>query len=151
MAPVIRPAILDMRRAVLVAAYGALALGPAPAAGVYYHPRGAGASGDLASSYDYVVVGGGTAGLTVADRLSADGRTTVLVVEYGEISKRSPVHTNTHTLSLAFHHGGCLRLPDVMYLHTQGGSPIRRYVPIHIKVPRFLPRYLLRHAHTCSG
>ncbi|KAE9380933.1 GMC oxidoreductase [Stipitochalara longipes BDJ] len=38
---------------------------------------------ELNDSYDYIVVGGGTSGLTVADRLSADGTKTVLVVEYG--------------------------------------------------------------------
>ncbi|KAK8092463.1 uncharacterized protein PG998_014948 [Apiospora kogelbergensis] len=40
----------------------------------------------LRDQYDFVVLGGGTAGLTVADRLSeAFPRKTVLVVEYGEI------------------------------------------------------------------
>jgi choline dehydrogenase-like flavoprotein len=34
-------------------------------------------------SYDYVIVGGGTSGLTVADQLSEDGNTTVLVLEAG--------------------------------------------------------------------
>ncbi|KAF9876374.1 Oxidoreductase [Colletotrichum karsti] len=33
-------------------------------------------------SYDYVIVGAGTAGLTVADRLSEDGQYSVLVIEY---------------------------------------------------------------------
>lgn len=41
---------------------------------------------DVDESYDYVIVGGGTAGLTVADRLTEDGKTTVLVVEHGELS-----------------------------------------------------------------
>ncbi|KAI1169588.1 GMC oxidoreductase [Nemania sp. FL0916] len=36
-------------------------------------------------SYDYVIVGGGTSGLTVADRLSEDGKFTVLVIENGPI------------------------------------------------------------------
>ena len=31
-------------------------------------------SSDLQSSYDYVVVGGGTSGLTVADRLTESGK-----------------------------------------------------------------------------
>ncbi|KAK0668229.1 putative GMC oxidoreductase [Cercophora samala] len=34
-------------------------------------------------SYDYVIVGGGTAGLTVGDRLSESGKYSVLVIEYG--------------------------------------------------------------------
>ncbi|KAI8627089.1 GMC oxidoreductase [Xylariaceae sp. FL1651] len=42
-------------------------------------------SSTLKSSYDYVVVGAGTAGLTLADRLSADGKTTVLVIENGKV------------------------------------------------------------------
>ncbi|PGH04433.1 hypothetical protein AJ79_07090 [Helicocarpus griseus UAMH5409] len=40
----------------------------------------------LRESYDYVIVGGGTAGLTVGDRLSEDGKSTVLVIENGEFS-----------------------------------------------------------------
>ncbi|KAK0719235.1 hypothetical protein B0H67DRAFT_149205 [Lasiosphaeris hirsuta] len=40
----------------------------------------------LRSNYDFVIVGGGTSGLTVADRLSAAfPAKTVLVIEYGEI------------------------------------------------------------------
>ena len=38
----------------------------------------------LSSAYDYVVIGGGTAGLTVARRLAADTSTTVAVVEAGD-------------------------------------------------------------------
>ncbi|MCJ1266131.1 hypothetical protein MMC22_006013 [Lobaria immixta] len=37
----------------------------------------------LKSSYDFIVVGGGTSGLTVADRLTENPRTSVLVIEYG--------------------------------------------------------------------
>ena len=37
----------------------------------------------IKDTYDYIIVGGGTAGLTVADRLSEDGKFSVLVVEHG--------------------------------------------------------------------
>jgi len=43
-------------------------------------------AGLLGESYDYVIVGGGQSGLTVADRLTEDPNTTVLVIEYGELS-----------------------------------------------------------------
>ncbi|KAK2763108.1 hypothetical protein FQN54_009742 [Arachnomyces sp. PD_36] len=39
---------------------------------------------EIAEEYDYIIVGGGTSGLTVGDRLTADGENTVLVIEYGE-------------------------------------------------------------------
>jgi choline dehydrogenase len=38
-------------------------------------------------AYDYVIVGGGTAGLTVGDRLSESGKHSVLVVEYGKLGR----------------------------------------------------------------
>lgn len=38
----------------------------------------------LAATYDYVVVGGGTAGLTIARRLAANASTTVAVIEAGD-------------------------------------------------------------------
>ncbi|KAL5121353.1 hypothetical protein ACEQ8H_000821 [Pleosporales sp. CAS-2024a] len=42
---------------------------------------------DVAKEYDYIVVGAGTAGTTVADRLSENGKQTVLVVEYGRLAQ----------------------------------------------------------------
>ncbi|EKG20738.1 Glucose-methanol-choline oxidoreductase [Macrophomina phaseolina MS6] len=41
----------------------------------------------LQDSYDFVVAGGGTSGLTVADRLTEDPNITVLVIEYGPLDK----------------------------------------------------------------
>ncbi|KAK7043178.1 hypothetical protein VNI00_008532 [Paramarasmius palmivorus] len=46
--------------------------------------RGAVWTGNLAESYDYIIVGGGQAGLTVAGRLSEDSSKTVLVIEAGD-------------------------------------------------------------------
>ncbi|KAK8001594.1 oxidoreductase [Apiospora marii] len=39
----------------------------------------------LKDAYDYVIVGGGTSGLTVADRLTEHGKVTVLVIENGPL------------------------------------------------------------------
>ncbi len=49
-------------------------------------PRILNSARDVAQAYDYIIVGGGTSGLTVADRLTEDGHTSVLVIEYGQLS-----------------------------------------------------------------
>ena len=46
---------------------------------------------ELLPAYDYVIVGGGTSGLTVADRLTEDPATTVLVLEAGIFAPEADV------------------------------------------------------------
>jgi choline dehydrogenase len=45
---------------------------------------------DLHIPYDFVIIGGGASGLTVADRLTEDPSTTVLVLEYGPFDSHEP-------------------------------------------------------------
>jgi choline dehydrogenase len=45
---------------------------------------------ELRSDYDFVIIGGGASGLTVADRLTEDPTTTVLVLEYGPFDTHEP-------------------------------------------------------------
>ncbi|KAK3984280.1 pyranose dehydrogenase [Cladorrhinum sp. PSN332] len=47
------------------------------------HPTILERADDLKAEYDYIIVGGGTSGLTVADRLTENGRYSVLVLERG--------------------------------------------------------------------
>ena len=44
---------------------------------------------DVADEYDYVIVGGGTSGLTVGDRITEGGKYTVLVIENGEFHEET--------------------------------------------------------------
>ncbi|KAG4429642.1 hypothetical protein IFR05_014877 [Cadophora sp. M221] len=47
----------------------------------------------VGETYDYVIVGGGTASLTVGDRLSESGKYTVLVIEYGVLDNSTGILT----------------------------------------------------------
>lgn len=51
--------------------------------------------------FDYVILGGGTAGLVVASRLSENPRVTVAVIEAGDFERNNPNVTNTTKLGLA--------------------------------------------------
>ena len=74
---------------------------------VFGYPRGVHKSrllqhaGDVDDSYDFIIIGGGTAGLTIADRLTEDGATSVLVIEYGEL-RNIQTHSNSGTIIDAY-------------------------------------------------
>ncbi|KAM7215341.1 hypothetical protein V8F06_009298 [Rhypophila decipiens] len=57
-------------------------------------------SRDLRKSYDFIVVGGGTAGLALADRLTESKKQTVLVVEYGQFANTSDPTTIGQRMSM---------------------------------------------------
>lgn len=54
------------------------------------------------SDYDYIVIGGGTSGLAVANRLSEDPNVNVLIVEAGDSVLNNPNVTNVDGYGLSF-------------------------------------------------
>ena len=61
-----------------------------------------GATMALSKSFDYVIVGAGTSGLVVANRLSEDPAVTVAVIEPGLDQRNNPNVTDMSKFSLAF-------------------------------------------------
>jgi choline dehydrogenase-like flavoprotein len=56
----------------------------------------------LAKSFDYVIIGAGTSGLVVANRLSEDPMVTVVVIEAGTDQRNNPNVTDPSNFTKAF-------------------------------------------------
>ncbi len=59
-------------------------------------------TGEFAETFDYVIVGAGAAGAILAHRLSADGRTTVCLLEAGPSDWRPFIHLPAGFIKVAF-------------------------------------------------
>lgn len=59
-------------------------------------------SNSTSAKYDYIVIGGGTSGLAVANRLSEDPSVNVLILEAGGSVWNNPNVTNVNGYGLAF-------------------------------------------------
>ncbi|KAK0732412.1 hypothetical protein B0T21DRAFT_334565 [Apiosordaria backusii] len=76
-------------------------------------------------TYDYVIIGGGTAGLTVGDRLSESGNYTVLVIEYGYLEPDGQRPGTVYNITSAPVSGlGNRTFPVVVGCVVGGGSAV---------------------------
>ena len=67
-------------------------------------------------TFDYVIVGAGTAGCVVANRLSADGRTRVLLLEAGGTDRRM-------WIQLPIGYGRLLFNPAINWMYETESEP----------------------------
>ena len=85
----------------------------------------------IPASYDYVIVGGGTAGLTVARRLAADPALTVAVVEGGGLYELDNGNYSQIPADATYWVGeGTMKNPLVdwyQYTEPQTVSPLRHW------------------------
>ncbi|KZL76326.1 glucose oxidase [Colletotrichum tofieldiae] len=100
-----RYSLLSAAVAALTMSVGTLALSiPQSIARTKMLPK----ASEVKAEYDYIVVGGGTSGLTVADRLTESGEHTVLVIELG-------VFVNSTSLNLVTGGMGGYRDPTLSF------------------------------------
>jgi choline dehydrogenase-like flavoprotein len=73
-----------------------------------------------ADSYDFIVVGAGSAGCAIANRLSEDGRYRVLLIEAGPRDNKISIHVPLMVVNL-------LKDPDVIWpLVTERSARVRQ-------------------------
>jgi hypothetical protein len=89
---------LSAEMSTMYIAFSALLLAPAALA----VPESVANARTNSSRYDYIIVGGGTSGLVVANRLSEDFNVSVAVIEAGGIELYNPNITDTSKYGSAF-------------------------------------------------